>query len=75
MKALIFDKSKFDWDNSKGFEKVEIPQPVLDKNDEDKVILKVLYAGVCGTDRGIWYRQAFKEAILGSIDEQIKHKR
>jgi threonine 3-dehydrogenase len=74
MKALIFDKSKFDWDNSKGFEKVEIPQPVLDKNDEDKVILKVLYAGVCGTDRGIWYRQAFKEAILGSIDEQIKHR-
>ncbi len=68
MKALIFDKSKTKWEESKGFELVDIPKPVLGTGDEDKIILKVHYAGVCGTDKGIWHRQAFKDAILNSID-------
>jgi threonine 3-dehydrogenase len=72
MKALIFDKSKTNWETSKGFDLVEIPEPVLSEGDEDKIILKVNYAGVCGTDRGIWNRQAFKEQILGSIDQESK---
>ncbi|MEK7162130.1 MAG: alcohol dehydrogenase catalytic domain-containing protein [Patescibacteria group bacterium] len=72
MKALVFDKSKYDWETSKGFELVEIPEPVLGAGDEDKIILKVAYAGVCGTDRGIWNRQAFKEQILNSIDAESK---
>ncbi|MFA5991416.1 MAG: alcohol dehydrogenase catalytic domain-containing protein [Candidatus Doudnabacteria bacterium] len=72
MKALIFDKAKTDWETSKGFELVEIPEPVLGEGDEDKIILKVAYAGVCGTDRGIWNRQAFKEQILSSIDKENK---
>ena len=71
MKALVFDKSKFDWETSRGFELVDIPEPVLDeaknKADANYVIIKVHYAGVCGTDKGIWNRQAFKEAILNSI--------
>ncbi len=72
MKALVFDKSKYDWETSKGFELVDIPEPVLGEGDEDKIILKVAYAGVCGTDRGIWNRQAFKEQILSSIDKENK---
>ena len=72
MKALVFDKSKYDWETSKGFELVDIPEPVLGEGDEDKIILKVRYAGVCGTDRGIWNRQAFKDAILGSIDKEME---
>jgi threonine 3-dehydrogenase len=71
MKALIFDKFKTDWDSSRGFELVNIPEPVLGAGDEDKIILKVAYAGVCGTDKGIWNRQAFKDAILNSIDVQM----
>jgi threonine 3-dehydrogenase len=74
MKALIFDKSKYDWETSKGFELVDIPEPVLDEaknpGDADYVIMKVHYAGVCGTDRGIWNRQAFRDAILNSIDNE-----
>lgn len=70
MKALVFDKSKNDWETSKGFELVDISEPVLGEGDEDKIILKVAYAGVCGTDRGIWNRQAFKEQILNSIDAE-----
>lgn len=75
MKALIFDKSKSDWETSKGFEKVDVQEPVLDganPADDNQVIIKVHYAGVCGTDRGIWYRQAFKDAILNSIDAEDK---
>lgn len=70
MKALIFDKSKTKWEESKGFELVEIPEPILAVGDEDKIIIKVHYAGVCGTDKGIWNRQAFKDSILNSIDAE-----
>jgi threonine 3-dehydrogenase len=70
MKALVFDKSKTDWDSSRGFELAEVEKPVLEAGDEDKIILKVKFAGVCGTDRGIWNRQAFKEQILNSIDQE-----
>jgi threonine 3-dehydrogenase len=33
--------------------------------------MKVHYAGLCGTDRGIWNRQAFRDAILNSIDAEM----
>lgn len=36
MKALIFDKSKTDWETSRGFELVNIPEPVLGEGDDDK---------------------------------------
>jgi threonine 3-dehydrogenase len=72
MKALIFDKSKSDWQSTRGFEMVNIPEPVLEAGDEDKIIIKVAYAGVCGTDKGIWNRQAFRDAILNSIDQESK---
>ncbi len=29
MKALVFDKSKTDWETSRGFELVDAPEPVL----------------------------------------------
>lgn len=70
MKALVFDKNKYSWEDSRGFELVDIPEPVLGEGDEDKIIIKVAYAGVCGTDKGIWNRQAFKDAILNSIDAE-----
>lgn len=58
MKALIFDKSKTDWETSRGFELVDIPEPSIDEKknpaDADYIIMKVHYAGVCGTDKGIW---------------------
>ena len=72
MQALVFDKSKTQWEGSKGFEKVEIPKPVLEAGEEEKIIIKVNYAGVCGTDKGIWNRMAFKDAIVNSIDAEMK---
>ncbi|MDR3643054.1 MAG: alcohol dehydrogenase catalytic domain-containing protein [Candidatus Doudnabacteria bacterium] len=71
MKALVFDKSKYNWEFSRGFELVDVPEPVLGAGDEDKIIIKVYYAGVCGTDKGIWNRMAFKDAILNSIEADL----
>ena len=68
MKALIFYKSKYDWDSSKGFELADVPMPKVEKDTD--VLIKVHYAGVCGSDKGIWYRQAFKEQILGSLEAE-----
>ncbi len=77
MKALVFNKSNFDWETSRGFELVDIPEPVLDEkknvDDANYVIMKVHYAGVCGSDKGIWTRTAFRGAILNSIDEESKN--
>lgn len=75
MQALVFDKSKSDWATSRGLEKMDVPDPVLQEKanpaDASCLILKVRYAGVCGTDRGIWNRQAFRDAILNTIDGQV----
>lgn len=74
--ALTFDSKKDEWDKSKGFIMRQIPMPVLNENKNPKdalsVILKVKYAGVCGTDRGIWHRQAFRDLIHQSLKNEGK---
>ncbi len=70
MKALVFNKKKAEWENSKGFDLAEVPNPELGEGDEKKVIVKVHFAGVCGSDRGIWYRQAFRDQILSSLESE-----
>ena len=77
--ALTFDTKKDGWETSKGFIKRDIPMPVLDekKNPKDAlcVILKIEYAGVCGSDRGIWNRRAFKDLIFSSLKNENKQMR
>jgi len=74
MKALVYDKSSMPWDKSRGFEKQEIAKPILDENidpsDADNVLVKVIYAGFCGSDRGIWNRHAFKGMIFDSLKRE-----
>lgn len=57
----------------------DIPMPVLDEkvNPEDalSVILKIRYAGVCGSDRGLWYRNAFKDMVHDSLAREKKSLR
>lgn len=71
MQALVYDPSATPWESSRGFEKRNVPEPALDEAlhpaDATNVLLKVHYAGVCGSDRGIWTRTAFRDQILGSI--------
>lgn len=79
IKSLTFDTEKDGWDKSQGFTMREVPMPVLDEqaNPEDalSVILKVKYAGVCGSDRGLWYRTAFKDLVHDSLTREQKTQR
>lgn len=72
MHALVVDTSD-PWEQSRGFTKREVPTPKLsDPADREAVVIKVRYAGVCGSDRGIWHRQAFRDQILGSTARERK---
>ena len=73
MWALTFDRSREDWDNSTGLVKERVPVPTLDHRpdggDHSQVIVRVRHAGFCGSDRSIWWRKAFGDTILGSLDQ------
>src|SRR3989338_7752020 len=77
--ALTFDTDADGWENSTGFTKREIPMPQLDEKanarDVLMVLLEIQYAGVCGTDRGIWRRQVFKELIHRSLGKEGETQR
>jgi threonine 3-dehydrogenase len=78
MQALTFDRAREEWSTSTGLVKEEVPAPVLEAGngaDRSKVIVKVRYAGFCGSDRGIWWRKSFGDMILGSLEDENKHKR
>ena len=79
MLALTFDRSREDWATSTGLVKERVPVPTLidPKHgiDRSKCIIEVLYSGFCGSDRGIWWRKAFGDMILGSLDDEGQDKR
>lgn len=74
MKSLVYDKSAMPWDKSRGFALKEMPTPTLnesaDPTDCESVLIKVIYAGFCGSDRGIWNRMAFKGMIFDSLKRE-----
>jgi threonine 3-dehydrogenase len=51
-----------------------VPRPELDETrdpeDADRVLVKVQYAGFCGSDRGIWFRRSFGEMIAQSLERE-----
>jgi threonine 3-dehydrogenase len=77
--ALTFDTKLDGWEKSKGFTKREIPMPALDEKrdspDALSVLIGVKYAGLCGTDRGIWNREVFRELIHNSLKRERKSQR
>ncbi len=79
IKALTLDIEKDGWEGSRGFVMREVPMPVLDEkaNAEDalSVILKIRYAGVCGTDRGLWNRSVFRDYVHDSLAREKKTTR
>lgn len=79
MQGLIIDTAKTPWDQSRGFTKATLEMPTLDElqnpSDATSVIVKVKYAGVCGSDRGIWHRTAFKDLFHDSLAREGKTQR
>ncbi|HVQ44260.1 MAG TPA: zinc-binding dehydrogenase [Candidatus Saccharimonadia bacterium] len=79
VKALTFDTAQDSWEGSTGFVLRDIPMPTLDEAadpaDATSVILKIRYAGFCGTDRGIWYRNVFHDLIHDSLKAQGQTQR
>lgn len=77
--ALTLDIKEDGWTGSRGFIKRQIEMPVLDeaKNPMDalSVIVKVQYAGMCGSDRGIWTRTAFTEMFAKALEKDRKSLR
>ncbi len=73
MKALILPVNRDNWSQTKGYELREVAAPTLDESrdpeDARRVLLEPLYAGVCGTDKGIWFRKAFRESILHHLEQ------
>ncbi|MFH1679668.1 MAG: alcohol dehydrogenase catalytic domain-containing protein [Candidatus Eisenbacteria bacterium] len=79
MLALVYDKERDPWDETRGLRLAEVERPRLDEAaepfDAENVIVKVVYAGFCGSDRGIWFRRAFKEMIFDSLKSEKKIRR
>lgn len=72
MKALVLPVNRGNWASTKGYELREVPAPVLDERrdpaDAKRVLIEPIYAGVCGTDKGIWFRKAFRDSILQHLE-------
>ena len=78
MKALVLRVNRENWSTTKGYELADVAAPTLnesrDPEDARRVIIEPIYAGVCGTDKGIWFRKAFREAILQHMaDDRRDH--
>ncbi|MFQ5451564.1 MAG: zinc-binding dehydrogenase [Nitrospinaceae bacterium] len=73
MKALVLDIPRGQWESTTGMNLATVSEPVLDetKNPDDasKVIVKPRFTGFCGSDKGIWFRHAFKEMIFDSLEQ------
>ena len=47
----------------------------MEHDERDQVLIKMLYAGFCGSDRGIWWRKAFGDMISESLQDEERTKR
>ncbi|HEY4517055.1 MAG TPA: alcohol dehydrogenase catalytic domain-containing protein [Candidatus Paceibacterota bacterium] len=78
IKALTLDVEKDGWEGGRGFVLRDVPMPTLDENNPEdalSVIVKIRYAGVCGTDRGLWHRAAFRDLFHSSLKREGKTMR
>lgn len=79
MKALVLDIERKDWETTRGLTFTDVSEPSLDERkhleDSGRVIIKPLYTGFCGSDKGIWFRKAFRDMIFDSLKRDNQHYR
>lgn len=79
MSALVYNKEKDDWSNTKGLRLEKVLVPEIDESkeieDAEKALVRVLYAGFCGSDKSIWFRKAWKDMIFRSLELEGKTTR
>jgi threonine 3-dehydrogenase len=79
MRALTVDIARDPWDETTGMVLDTVPRPVIDEaadpRDANAVLIRVLYAGFCGSDRGIWWRKSFRDMIHDSLADEGKTTR
>ena len=77
MKALVLDVNRNTWSTTKGYLLRDVPEPKLDEKqdalDAKRVLIEPIFGGVCGTDKGIWFRKAFKESILSTMEKDKRN--
>ena len=79
MLALTYDRKQDPWETTTGLRKQDVPPPVLDERkdyrDADKVLIRPIFGGFCGSDRSIWFRRAFRKDIYESLDREKRDVR
>jgi threonine 3-dehydrogenase len=79
MWALTYDRKTDPWEKTTGLRRTEVPRPTLneakDYRDSHMVLIRTKFAGFCGSDRGIWFRRAFGDMIMKSLDRDKKDVR
>lgn len=75
MKALVYNNKNGGWDKTRGFWLMDLPEPRLGADDNEWVIIKMKYAGFCGSDRGMWSRTSFGPLVLSSLEKENKDVR
>jgi threonine 3-dehydrogenase len=77
--ALVYDRARQQWDQSKGLLMERVAEPVLDEardhRDATMALIRPRFAGFCGSDRGIWFRNAFRDMIYDSLDQGHSDRR
>jgi threonine 3-dehydrogenase len=57
-----------------GMTLAQLDAPTLEEGqisgDSGRVLIKLIYSGVCGSDKSIWYRRAFKDMIFDSLENE-----
>ena len=79
MQAIAYDAGQDVWDETRGLRNIRVPRPTLDEDndalDAEMVLIKVIYSGFCGSDRGIWFRNSFKKVLHESLQAEGKTTR
>jgi threonine 3-dehydrogenase len=79
MTALVYDRARDPWEQSRGLRIEKVAEPVLDESkdyrDAHMALIRPRFAGFCGSDRGIWFRRAFKDMIYDSLDAERREVR